>query len=352
MLGAGCPPVSVNPPPFTPYTNPAVVAAVKGTNLGQMARDALDAIGGAGHYIDPGERVFIKPNLGSVGLSHHNTVTSGESTKPEIIVAVAEECLKAGAEEVIIGDAAQVDSFDWTQVKTLNGASSLAAEAQRLSTAYGKPVRLACLHADSPAWDPIPSPYTALGEIKISSLAARADKVISLPVIKTHRWCQITGAIKNFMGVTSLQDYGGGMQMRSVLHGAGLEQSFLDIAKALRPAFTIVDGSICCEGNGPHVLPGWWGTTLDLRDSLGQWVVLGSADCAAADTVAAQMIGLDPAAIKTLQFAHDQGFGQTQPDQITLSGERLADISTPFKPADLTEGFWEVIIPGIAMMLE
>jgi hypothetical protein len=46
-----------------------------------------------------------------------------ECAELEIVVAVAEECLKAGAAEVIVGDGSQVPRFDWGAATTLDGST-------------------------------------------------------------------------------------------------------------------------------------------------------------------------------------------------------------------------------------
>ena len=338
-------------PPTSPTTDRASVAAVTGLDLGQMARDALDACGGASSIVQPGETVFIKANFCAAGLVNHNVITSGDSTKPEIVIAVAEECLKAGAAKVTIGDAAQVARYSWEDLVTLDGATNLKAEAERLQKAYGDRITLACLNSESPGWDMV-STYTALRTVKVSSLVARADRVISIPVLKTHRWTQITASMKNFVGVTSVNDYGWGGAWRFRLHQAGIEQSFLDIVQGVKPDFALVDCSIGCEGNGPHVLPGVWGTTVDMRDRLGSWLVLAGKDLAAVDATAARVIGQDPGTVKHLGMAYEQGLGQIKEDRIDLSGARLEDIRTDWTPASPTDGFWDVLIPGIRMLTE
>ncbi len=348
-LLAGCPELPL--PPVAPSVARATVAAVTGLDLAQMARDALDAFGGAEAIVQPGETVFIKANFCAAGLVRHNVVTSGDSTKPEIIVAVAEECLKAGAAKVTIGDAAQVPAYPWEDLVTLDGSTDLKAEAERLNAVYGDRVALACLNADSPGWDAVPS-YTCLKEIKVSNLIASADRVISIPVLKTHRWTQVTGSMKNFVGATSVNDYGLGGPWRFQLHDAGIEQSFLDIVQGVKPDFALIDCSIGCEGNGPHVLPGAWGTTVDMRERLGSWVLLAGTDLAAADATAARAIGQDVAAVKHLNMAYNQGIGQINEDMIDLVGAQLDDIRVEWQPAQPTDGFWDILIPGIQMLLE
>jgi uncharacterized protein (DUF362 family) len=99
-------------------------------------------------------------------------------------------------------------TFDWKYATTLDGSSNLVQEAERLSTKYGKKVTLACLEVDSPGFVEVPS-RTYLDKIAVSSLVVEADRVISIPVAKTHSWAQLTLALKNFIGVTSLERYAG-----------------------------------------------------------------------------------------------------------------------------------------------
>jgi uncharacterized protein (DUF362 family) len=302
--------------------------------------------------VSPGETVFIKPNYCAAGMINDPAAFMGDSTKPEIVVAVAEACLEVGASEVIIGDGAQVRKFDWADLRTLDGSTNLAAEAQRLNATYHGTTRLACLNADSPRWEPLSSPYSGLDEILVSTLATKADRVISIPVIKTHRWTQVTASLKNLMGVISLDRYDPlGMRMRSGIHNApaGLEQAFLDVAAALKPDLAIIDASICCEGNGPHVMPGYWGDAVDMMDRLGRWLVLASKDPVAADATAARIISHDVYDVDHLRMAYHQGMGQTREDLVELIGADLDELRVGWVPAEPTEGFSEVIIPGLML---
>ncbi len=334
---------------------PSRVAAVRGQDLYDMTRAALAAFGGAAALVQPGQTVFIKPNLIGAGSSHHPLFTTGEATKPEIILTVAEECLKAGAARVIIGDGAQVTRFDWNALYTLDGATSLSAAAAQLNATYSGQVELACLNADSPEWDAVPAPYSGLGEIVVSSLVRRADRIISLPVLKTHRLAQLTLSLKNFMGVTSLAQYGGADSgYRLALHSApgGLEQSFLDIVAGVRPDFTLIDASIGCEGNGPYVLPGAWGATVDVRDRLGDWLMLASRDLVAADATAARIIGADPAGIAQLQRAYERGLGEIRAEEIQLDGATLDELRMPWKPAEPITSPTDLLEPTLALQRE
>ena len=87
--------------PTEPPEPTARVSAVTGTDLATMAREVLHPLGGMEAVVRPGETVFIKPNMVTLPWAGAGrSFTGGECTKPEIVVAVVEACLQAGAEEV------------------------------------------------------------------------------------------------------------------------------------------------------------------------------------------------------------------------------------------------------------
>ena len=347
-LLAGCGHASPNSTSATPAAAPVVtpaacahrtgvptarVAAARGTDLGEMTRMALAALGGIGAVVHEGESVFVKPNMVTLpwASSSYNPFRLGECTKPEIVIAVVEECLRAGAREVVVGDGSQMPRFDWSGAMTLDGSRNLAGEAARLGAVYGRPVRLACLDVDTPEWIDVPT-GTSLHSVAVSSLVARADRVISIPVAKTHRWAYLTLALKNFIGITPLARYGWGGQetSRVALHSndptpRGFGRLFVDIAHAVQPDLALIDFSIGMEGNGPSQSAG--GTPVDMRTRLGSWLVLASTDPVAADATAARVMGLEaPFAPEILTMARDAGLGIMCEPSIELLGARLDDL--------------------------
>lgn len=340
-------------PPLTPTDKSARVAAIRGLNLTTMTREALAVFGGAEAIVSPGESVFIKANFCTAGFLPVDGVATGSCTKPEIVIAVAEECLKVGAAQVIIGDAGQARTFSWEELHTLDGSSTLAAEADRLNAAYPGRLRLACLMADSPTWEAVASPSTNLRQIRVASLVTGADKIISVPVLKTHMITQLTASLKNFVGVTSTEHYGFGTPSRMALHNAvgGIEQCFLDVVGALRPDFAIIDGSVCGEGDGPTIIPGLIGATVDMKDRAGNWLLLASDDLAAVDATAARVINLDVNQVKHLTMAYNQGLGQIQEHLIEVVGASLNDLRVDWQPAAHLEGLSHVVMQSLGLLL-
>jgi uncharacterized protein (DUF362 family) len=327
--------------PTQPAGINAQVAAVRGDDLAVMTRDVLDALGGIGEIVKQGETVFIKPNMVTLPWARsRNPFITGECTKPEIIVAVADECLKAGASQVIIGDGSQMYSFDWQYATTLNGSTDLVQAAERLSLEYDRQVTLACLEDDSPGFVEVPS-RTYLGQIAISNLLTSADRVISIPVAKTHSWAQLTLALKNFVGVTSLKRYAVWVNNSHWDRGGAFDHStpqaiaqiYLDVVDAVRPDLSIIDFSIGIEGDGPT--SGSGGTTVNMKDRLGSWLVIASTDIMAADATAARIMSHNVGRVAHLGMGFDMGLGEIREDCIEMIGEKLGDLRVPWAPATL-----------------
>lgn len=319
----------------------ARVAAVRGLDLAEMTRSALAEIGGIPAVVHEGETVFVKPNMVTLPWSSrtYNPFLLGECTKAEIVAAVAEECLRAGAREVTVGDGSQMPRFDWSGAVTLDGSTDLAREAARLNGLYRGQVRLACLDADTTEWIEVPTGIS-LGRVAVSGLVTHADRVISIAVAKTHRWAYLTLALKNFIGTTPLARYGwnGTSETTRVLlhrddatpHGFG--RLLVDLAATARPDLSIVDLSIGMEANGPSQSTG--GRTVDMRARLGSFLVLASTDPVAVDATAARVMGLEePFASGILAMARDGGLGVQCATAIDLVGARLDELRVPWTPA-------------------
>jgi uncharacterized protein (DUF362 family) len=318
----------------------AKVAAVRGNNLDSMTRDVIDALGGIKTIVNEGETVFIKPNFVSFPWAQYNKCFQvGECTKPEIIIAVMEECLKAGAKEVIVGDGSHLPKFDWQYAITLDGSTNLVKEAERLSSSYKGKVTLACLETDSPGLVEVPS-STRLKKVAISSLVANADKVISIPVAKTHSWAQLTLASKNFIGITPLSRYAQLIDNTWWNRGTfdhsnpqAIAQIYLDIVKSIKPDLSIIDFSIGIEGDGPTINLG--GSTLNMKERLGSWAIIASSDIMAVDATAARIMSHDTKEIRHLVMGSKMGLGRIQKESIEILGEKLDNLRVSWKPARL-----------------
>ncbi|MDP6525643.1 MAG: DUF362 domain-containing protein [Kiritimatiellia bacterium] len=316
------------------------VSAVRGDDLARMTLDSLEALGGMKTVVKEGETVFLKPNfVNAPWAKYNNCFATGQCTKPEIILAVTDECLKAGAREVIIGDGSQLPKYDWREIKTLDGKRDMVTEAKRLSAKYSGTVKLACLEVDSPGWVEVPCKCKQK-KIAIADMVTKADRVITIPVAKTHSWAQLTLGTKNFVGVIRIKGYSQFMDNTwwnrgSIDHSSprAISQIFLDITKAIKPDLSIVDFSMCLESNGPSI--GQGGKTVDVRKRIGSWAVIASRDIMAADATAARIMSHDVKKMKQLTMGYEMGLGQIDEDSIEIVGEKLDRLAMKWKPAEI-----------------
>jgi uncharacterized protein (DUF362 family) len=204
---------------------------------------------------------------------------------------------------------------------------------------YGRPVRVASLEVDSPEWVEVPSD-TYLGPISVSSLVTDADRVISIPVAKTHSWAHLTLALKNFVGIAPLWRYGdlpNGIPDRGVVFDhsspAAIAAIYLAIVQGVQPDLAIIDFSIGIEGNGPNT--GHGGRTVDMRSRLGSWLLLASTDLVAADAMAAWIMSHSLPGVTQLNMAFQMGLGECRQNRVEVVGPTLQDLRVPWAPAQL-----------------
>jgi uncharacterized protein (DUF362 family) len=125
----------------------------------------------------------------------------------------------------------------------------------------------------------------------------------------------VTLSLKNCFGCVPGRVYG---WPKNALHWAGLEQSILDVAGAVRPDYAIVDGIVGMEGNGPIQ-----GTPIAAN------VLVFGDDPVATDVVSARVMGFDPEKISYLAEA-GRFLGQGDMDRIREEGEDVDAVTTDF----------------------
>lgn len=125
-------------------------------------------------------KIFCKLNL----VSHEGYPTT---THPEMVEALVEGLV---GRELILGDAAAVDLTDPHAVLEQH---ELSQACRRLGVGWVDLYQTAQVERSSPRGYPL----------QLSSLPFACDYVISLPVLKVHFICDLTGALKNQFGYLS-----------------------------------------------------------------------------------------------------------------------------------------------------
>ena len=246
-----------------------------------------------------GARVVLKPNLVEFNRS------AAINTDPRLVAAVVVALRRLGAADVVVGEGPG-HRRDTQYVVTSSGLREALDAVD---------ARFVDLNTDAVMRVPLHSRYTAFGDLWLPRTIADADIVVSMPKMKTHHWAGVTLSLKNCFGCVPGRVYG---WPKNALHWAGLEQSILDVAGAVRPDYAIVDGIVGMEGNGPIS-----GTPI------AAGVLVFGDDPVATDVVSARVMGFDPEKIMYLAEA-GRFLGQGDMDRIRIGGEDLSAVTTDF----------------------
>jgi uncharacterized protein (DUF362 family) len=248
-------------------------------------------------WIPKGKTVYLKVNL------THDLLLPGAITSPLVVEGLV-RLLRGWCSDIALVESSQL----------LTDADKALARSgyPRLLTEYG--VRWVNLsHGE---WVPTEVELADNRYEVLLPAALHGAMIVSVPVMKTHFRCTLSGALKNLWGC--LDDN------RHLYHD-DLPLRLAMIHKALRPALHIMDATVSMEGNGPKA-----GTPRVTN------LVLGSRDPVALDATACTVMGFFPEAVEHLRFAQHAGLGQMDPELVEMVGDSLQGVNFHFAPAHKT----------------
>lgn len=227
----------------------ALVSIVKGNNLFEMVREAVTLIGGLEKIGIKGKSVLVKPN-----------VVSGEpnpaTTNPEVVRAVVRLLKENGASRVIVGDMSAMLTLSTKRNMERTGIKK-AAEEEGAEVVY----------FEDHDWVEVELPGARyISRVYVTEWIFNVDRIINLPVIKTHRSASYNICLKNFIGATHLK------QRPYLIDSAHWEELISEMNIAYQPHLNIVDGTRIMVEGGP-----WEGTSADTN------LIIASGDRVAAD---------------------------------------------------------------------
>lgn len=266
-------------------------------------RDAMDPLGGMAGIIAPGEAVLIKPN-NVIGRYVPGTVTSAE-----IVAGIARLVVDAGGKPF-------VGENDLELAPAAEGFLGSCARHYRdaLDRVGLWQVPLVNLSKDEQVAVQLPD-AKVFKQTKIARAALDADKIIDVPVMKTHDQTQVTLGIKNLKGLLPVPE-------RRRSHGLGVEQAIVDLCAFVRPALVVIDGTTAAEGMGPT---GGTAFRMDL--------VVASTNTLTADMVGAAIMGFDTKGIRFIRCGIDSRLGPKGLEEIEILGLPIDAIRRPFVTA-------------------
>lgn len=258
------------------------LAWIQGESPAQITKEAISALGGIQRFISRGDVVIVKPNIG-----WDRTPKQAACTNPEVVKTLVELCLGAGAKEVKVID----NPCNPARRTYARSGIATAAKEAGAKVLFPNPHRL----------KKIPLNGEWLKEWQVYTEFVEADKIINVPIAKTHSLSRLTMGMKNWLGAL-----GGN---RNQLHQK-LDQVMIDLAAFFKPCLSVMDGYRILIRNGPQ-----GGRLSDTQ--LFKTVVAG-VDYVAVDAAGATFFDIQPQDLPYLQIANQKGLGEIDLEKLKI----------------------------------
>jgi uncharacterized protein (DUF362 family) len=248
------------PPPAlvgNPFKNgsKSLVAMVYGTDVPAMVERAIELIGGFGKLPLAGARTLLKPNV--VGGAPPPITTD-----PRVVKALGALVQAEKPASLAVGEMSAVMALPTRPHLERTGMSQVAH-------AIGADV----IAFDEEDWVEVRPPHVEhTTTVYIAKSAYEAQRLISIPVIKTHRHASFSCALKNTVGCVHGKN-------KPWMYGSRWEAAVAELNAAVHPHLYVVDGLQSLVQGGP-----WAGEAVLTQ------VILASGDPIATDVVALGLI--------------------------------------------------------------
>ena len=203
-----------------------VACADAGKNIENAVSSALDAINFSG--FGKNDKIVIKPNVNEFQESG-----SGANTSSAVIDSLV---------SLLIKKSPNITIAEGTSIIGNALANFRKAGYYDISKKYG--IELIDLNKGKFRNVKIPN-AKVLKNARISETILGANKIVNVPVLKTHVLTTITCALKNMKGCLHPND-------KLKCHTIGLDEAIVDYNRILKPDLVIVDATTAMQGSGPH----------------------------------------------------------------------------------------------------
>ncbi len=239
----------------------------------RLTREAVIGLGGMSRFVNRGDVVWVKPNIG-----WNRQPEQAATTNPDVVATVVSLCYEAGARKVIVSD------------NSCNSASASFARSgiQQAAQKAGAD----CFILDERRYRKTALNGKALSSWEVYGDVLGVNKLINVPIVKHHGLCRATLGMKNLMGVM------GGERNR--FH-QDLNNTLVDLAVFLKPTLVVMDAVRVLTANGP--------VGGNLADVKRRDTVAASTDQVAIDAFGATLLGLKPQDIGYVVEAHARRLG-------------------------------------------
>ena len=280
------------------------IIKVHDKNVTKAVRKAVSMTQGFDSIRWKNATVLIKPNTVNPSKSG-----SGKVTDARVVASVVEIVKKKNPGRIVIGEGSSV-GYDFPGREDSIHCMKVAGILD-VAEKYG--IEAVDLNQDEQVEVKLSQAYV-MDSFRVAKTAWEADVIISVPVIKTHIRTGITCGLKNMKGVLP-----GDEKKRT--HLCGLDRGIVDLNRAVKPHYTVVDGIV-----------GMQGTNSEETDRVPMDLIVAGDDVVAVDTVCASLAGFDVEDLFHIQLAAEAGLGVADLKQIDIFGEKIDAVKRPFIP--------------------
>lgn len=251
------------------------MAVVKGTERTRTLEKAISLLGGIRRFVQPGDRVLIKPNI-----AFATSPDLGATTHPEIISRLIKLCFKAGAGDVAVIDNPINDPAGCYMLSGIKAAvENTNARLLYPDEGFFRNVTLKGGRLIK-NWPVLHSPLM------------QATKIIGIAPVKNHHRSGASMSMKNWYGLL------GGR--RNIFH-QDINTIISDLAMMIKPTMVILDGFDVMMTNGP--------TGGSVSDLVRKNTIIASTDQVAADSYGLSLLGMNRKDLPYIHMAEKTGAG-------------------------------------------
>ena len=257
-------------------------------------KKALEALGGISRFVKKGQRVVLKPNM-----SFTRTPEFGATTHPQVVATVAQACMEAGAQQVLVLDHTLHRAelcLERTGIreacKDIPGVHVLALQERKffreIKIPQGK----------------------VLERVEVMKEVLDSPVLINIPVAKSHSATGVSMGIKGLMGL---------IWDREIFHSqVNMNQALADLATVIKPQLTILDATRALTSGGPG------GPGEVKKPNL----IIAGIDPVAVDSYGVSVVpwygqNFKGRQVEHLQIAHQRGLGKIDIEQSRVFKEKV-----------------------------
>jgi uncharacterized protein (DUF362 family) len=213
-------------PAFSQVKEEYDLAVVSGEPAAATKR-ALEAIGGISRFVKRGQRVVLKPNM-----SFARTPEFSATTHPLVVATVAQACVDAGAQQVLVLD------------HTLQRAELCLERSGIREACKNMPGVHVLALQERKFFREIKVPQgKVLEHVEVIKEVLDNHVLINIPVAKSHSATGVSLGIKGLMGL---------IWDRESFHSQyNIHQALADLAMVIKPHLTILDATRALASGGP-----------------------------------------------------------------------------------------------------